>query len=518
MQEKTLLEVKGLSKSFGRLKANDQIELSIERGHIHALLGENGAGKSTLVKLLYGALQPDEGSIAWQGRSVRIDDPATARRLGIGMVFQHFSLFDALTVAENIALALPANRSLRNIARELAEVSRAYGLPVDPESHIADLSAGQRQRAEIVRCLMQDPSLIILDEPTSVLTPQEADDLFVTLRRLADEGRAVLYISHKLDEVRRLCHRATILRHGRVVARCDPSRETPASLARMMVGADVVAVSASAARSAGDVLLEAASLSAPSPQPFGTDLHDIGFRLHAGRIHAIAGIAGNGQSELFDVLSGELLLDRATDLRFRQAPIGRQGINARRRLGMAFVSENRLGHGTAPAMSLSENLFLSRAATDPGLVPLGLLNRWRARTTTRRIIKQFDVRSGRRDPEARQLSGGNLQKYVVGRELDRKPDLLVIDQPTWGVDAGAAARIRQALIDLAAAGAAVLVISQDLDEIFEIADVIAVLDRGRLSPFEPAIATNREALGLLMGGHAAAEQHAAAFATAEAGR
>jgi ABC-type uncharacterized transport system ATPase subunit len=237
-----LLQARGIVKVFGTLRANDSIDLQLMPHEIHALLGENGAGKSTLVKILYGLLQPNEGEIFWEGAPLRLNGPASARAAGIGMVFQHFSLFDNLTVAENVALALPPGRSFRAIAAEIASISKAYGLPLDPHRAVHTLSVGERQRIEIVRCLMQDPKLIILDEPTSVLTPQEADQLFVTLERIAGEGRAVLYISHRLEEVKRLCHTATVLRHGKKVATCDPRKETAASLARMMVGLDVAAV------------------------------------------------------------------------------------------------------------------------------------------------------------------------------------------------------------------------------------------------------------------------------------
>ena len=509
MTATTLLDISGITKRFGPLTANDSVHLTLEKGEIHALLGENGAGKSTLVKMLYGALQPDAGTINWHGEPIHIRDPAAARRLGIGMVFQHFSLFDALTVAENIALAMPPGRGLAGIAQELAETSKAYGLSVDAQSHIADLSAGQRQRAEIVRCLMQHPELIILDEPTSVLTPQEADDLFVTLERLASEGRAILYISHKLDEVRRLCHRATILRHGKVVAHCSPAEETPASLARLMVGADIHEIN-STLHEGGETVLVLEDLSAPSPNPFGTDLHNINLELQKGQISCIAGIAGNGQNELFDALSGELGSISTQSVSFKGQAIGHMGINARRRLGMAFVSEERNGHGAAPSFSLSENVFLTRVAKDRKLAPMGILNRFRSRAIKERVCEEFDVRRGVNDPEARQLSGGNLQKFIMGREIDSEPELIVINQPTWGVDAGAAARIRQVLANLADKGVAVLVISQDLDEIFEIADRVAVLDRGHLSPFVSANDTDREAIGLLMGGRASADTQAEA--------
>jgi simple sugar transport system ATP-binding protein len=492
-----LLEARGIVKRYGALTANDDVDLTVAPAEIHALLGENGAGKSTLVKILYGLVQPGEGSIAFEGRPVALASPAQARKLGIGMVFQHFSLFEALTVAENVALSLPAGAAMATIEAEVARLSAAYGLPLEPRREVWRLSVGERQRIEIVRALLQNPKLLILDEPTSVLTPQEADRLFETLQTLKAEGRSVLYISHKLDEVRRLCDRATILRAGRVVAACDPRTETAASLARLMVGADVGEVRA-AAHEPGAVRLAVNGLSLAAADTHGTTLRDIALDVRAGEIVGIAGIAGNGQDELFAALSGERRsTPGAITIDGREA--GDEGITARRKRGAAFVPEERLGHAAAPRFTLSENALLAGHATN-GFVRGGLIDRGAVAAWLGRVIKAFDVRMSGPDPEARALSGGNLQKFVVGRDILREPSLLVVAQPTWGVDAAAAATIRQALIDLAARGAAVLVISQDLDELFEISDRIAVISEGRLSEAAPARALTREQVGLMMGG------------------
>ena len=294
------LEAIGITKDFATLRANDNVDFAIRQGEIHALLGENGAGKSTLVKILYGALQPTAGEIRWKGKPVAIANPAAARTLGIGMVFQHFSLFDALTVADNIALALP-NEMRRGLADTIERVSQDYGLPLRPHAVVADLSVGERQRIEIVRCLLQSPELLIMDEPTSVLTPQEADSLFVTLQRLAGEGCAVLYISHRLEEVQRICHHATIMRRGKVVAETDPAKETAATLAQLMVGGDVLEVARPPGAS-GPVRLALGSLDLPSDDPFGVSLKSVSLDVHGGEVVAIAGIAGNGQGELFAAL------------------------------------------------------------------------------------------------------------------------------------------------------------------------------------------------------------------------
>jgi len=499
-----LLKVEGLSKVFGSFKACDNIDISIEPGEIHALLGENGAGKSTLVKMLFGVLEPTAGTIYWRNQPVVIASPGEARRIGIGMVFQHFSLFEALTVAENIALSLDRSVSIDRIADEAARLSREYGLPLDPRAHVADLSVGERQRIEIVRTLLQNPELVILDEPTSVLTPQEADRLFETLDKLRSEGRSVLYISHRLEEVRRICDRATVLRHGKVTGACDPRQETSGSLARMMVGSEVQGIHDKDFTPRDEVLLEARGLDAPARSPFAVSLKSIGLKVHAGEIVAIAGVAGNGQSELFDVLSGEVTVPRKDAVRIANHDVGQAGISARRLLGASFVPEERNGHAAVGDLPLSENVILARHRSDAkaylGLGMLKVLKRSVVRRTAARICEEMDVRKSGEDPAASALSGGNLQKFIVGRELDRQPRVLVVNQPTWGVDAGAASRIRQALIDRARAGAAVLVISQDLDEIFEIATRIAVISEGRLSEPESATSMTRERIGLLMGG------------------
>ncbi|WP_375455709.1 ABC transporter ATP-binding protein [uncultured Methylobacterium sp.] len=488
----------GIVKRFGDFTANDHVDLEIRAGEIHALLGENGAGKSTLMKILYGLLEPTEGVVTHGGNIVRLKNPEAARRIGIGMVFQHFSLCDNLTVAENIALVMPRGLGGRALAARIAALGATYGLHLDPARPVWSLSAGERQRIEIVRCLLQDPSLVILDEPTSVLTPGEADALFVVLERLRDEGRALLYISHRLDEVRRLCTRATILRGGRVVGACDPARESARSLAALMVGEQVGAVRPAPARAAGLERLTLDGLSLPAPGLHATALRGVALGVAAGEVVGIAGIAGNGQAELVAALSGEAPAE-AGAVRLDGKPVGTAGINARRRLGAAYVPEERNGHAAVPSMSLSENTVLSRHATAP-LTRLGLLRRAIARALAARVIAAFDVRKAGPDPAAGTLSGGNLQKFVVGREILAAPGILVVNQPTWGVDAAAAAHIRQALIDLAADGAAVLVISQDLDELFEIAGRIAVLHTGTLSPAVPTGTTSREAIGLLMGG------------------
>jgi general nucleoside transport system ATP-binding protein len=494
-----LLQTKGLIKRYGDFLANDAIDIEIHPHEIHALLGENGAGKSTLVKMIYGLIQPSDGEMLWQGNRMVLSGPSEARKLGIGMVFQHFSLFENLTVAENVALGLDGRESFKDMSARLMQVSASYGLPLDPKREVWQLSVGERQRIEIVRALMQNPKFLILDEPTAVLTPQEADQLFVVLNRLKQEGRAILYISHKLEEVKRLCDTATILRGGRKVATCNPKLETASSLARMMVGSEIKEVRPPTERKTTIPRLLVIDLNLEPDDPHGVRLKNISFELKGGEILGIAGVAGNGQGELFAALSGERRAKDPGTIVIEGIAAGHLSITQRRKLGAAFVPEERLGHGTAPRMKLSENALLTGHAASY-MVKRGFVNTQATLATVDRATETFDVRKARRDPEAASLSGGNLQKFVVGREMLRNPAVLVVSQPTWGVDAGAAAVIRQALLDLAGHGAAVLVTSQDLDELAEIADRIAVMFHGSLSASLATAEATREKLGLLMGG------------------
>jgi simple sugar transport system ATP-binding protein len=507
------LSLRGIVKRFPGCLANDHVNLDLDAGEIHALLGENGAGKSTLVKIAYGVLRADAGEIRWEGRPVAIASPAAARRLGIGMVFQHFSLFESLTVAENIALGLDEVMDGAALAARITEVSARYGLGLHPGRHVWSLSVGERQRIEIVRCLLQEPRLLIMDEPTSVLTPQEVERLFEILRRLAGEGRTILYISHKLEEIRALCDRATVMRGGRVVGSCDPRARSARALAEMMIGGDLVLPVRAHAAAVGAPLLEVRHLSTSTRDPFATSLKDVGLAVGAGEILGIAGVAGNGQAELLAALSGEAPADDPGAVMIDGRAAGHLPPRERRALGLAVVPEERLGRGAVPEMTLAENSILTDRAGQ-GLVRHGFVDHGAARGYAARVIDAFHVVARGFGAEARSLSGGNLQKFIIGREMLRRPRLLVVSQPTWGVDAGAAAQIHQALIDLARGGAAVLVISQDLDELFVLADRIAVLFHGRLSPAEPISTTSVERLGLLMGG--LFEQSAEAAALTEA--
>ncbi|MEL6103354.1 MAG: ABC transporter ATP-binding protein [Pseudomonadota bacterium] len=492
-----LLRLEGLTKAYPGVVANDAVDLSIKAGEVHALLGENGAGKSTLVKMIYGLIKPDAGFMEMSGAPFAPADPHAARLAGVGMVFQHFSLFEALTVAENIALGMENPPAMRALASQIRAVSETYGLPLAPERMVGDLSAGERQRVEIIRCLLGEPKLLIMDEPTSVLTPQEVSILFKTLKKLSAEGTAILYISHKLEEIRTLCDTATILRGGKVVDTCDPRQTSARELAEMMVGRGLTMPERQSV-TPGDPVLEIKALSLPAQSAFGMPLRDVLLTVREGEVLGIGGVAGNGQDELLAVLSGERISPTGT-LMLRGVDIGRLGPNARRRLGLLTAPEERLGHAAAPDMSLTENALLTGAARE-GLVRRGLVNWGAARGFAERIIEHFDVRTPGPGNAARSLSGGNLQKFVIGREVLQRPEVLVVNQPTWGVDAAAAASIRSALLALAAGGAAVVVISQDLDELMEISDRFAALNEGRLSNPMSIEDLNVDQIGLMLGG------------------
>ena len=504
------LELTGISKQYPAVRANDGVGLRVKPGEIHAVLGENGAGKSTLMKVIYGAVQPDEGEIRFNGQVVKVPSPAHARRLGISMVYQHFSLFDTLTAAENVWLGLDKGISLAQVTQRIGEVAHAYGLDVDALRPVHTLSVGERQRVEIVRALLTAPQLLILDEPTSVLTPQAVDKLFVTLRRLAENGCSILYISHKLDEIRALCHTCTVLRGGKVTGEVEPARESNASLSRLMIGAEPPQLQQRSAH-VGQRVLEVQGLNLTRQDPFGTDLHDIGFAVHAGEIVGLAGVSGNGQQELMAALSGEdpRAAPQAIHL-FGQA-IGAQSPTRRRQAGLHFVPEERLGRGAVPTLSLAQNTLLTRTENVSAagwIAPRGV------QRLAQDILERFHVRSGGPQASARSLSGGNLQKYIVGREISASPKLLIVSQPTWGVDVGAAAQIRSELLTLRDAGCAVLVVSEELEELFEISDRLFVIAKGRVSPMVPVAQASIEQIGEWMSGLWAAPAAPAATAAA----
>ncbi|WP_374664083.1 ABC transporter ATP-binding protein [Ramlibacter sp.] len=490
------LQLAHITKRYPAVVANDSVSLTVLPGETHAVLGENGAGKSTLMKIIYGSVKPDEGSVLFDGRPVHIRNPQEARALGISMVFQHFSLFDTLTVAENVWLGLDRRLTLQEVTHSITAKAQEYGLDIDPTRPVHTLSVGEMQRVEIIRALLTSPRLLILDEPTSVLTPQAVEKLFVVLKKLAAEGCSILYISHKLHEIRELCTACTVMRAGRVTGVCDPRQETNASLSRLMIGAEPPALE-HRERQPGEAVLRVRGLSLPREDQFGVDLEGIGFEVRAGEVVGIAGVSGNGQRELLYALSGEDTRSAPGAIEVAGQPVGRFGPAHRRHLGLHFVPEERLGRGAVPPLGLAHNLLLTRtdSVRASGWIDMGALRRQAAD-----IIQRFNVKAGGPDAPARSLSGGNLQKFIVGREIDARPKLLIVSQPTWGVDVGAAAQIRGEILALRDAGCAVLVLSEELEELFEISDRLHVIAKGRLSPSVPRAEATVSRIGEWMSG------------------
>ncbi len=495
------VECRGLAKSFGAVRANDGVDLGVERGSVHGIIGENGAGKSTLMSLLYGHLSPDAGELLVHGRNVRWRSPKDAIAAGIGMVHQHFVLVDAFTVLENLLLGGEGGPLLRGAARraraDLARLGRELGLGLDPDAVAGTLPVGLRQRLEIVKALHRGADILILDEPTAVLTPQESAGLFAVLRRLAGEGRTVLLITHKLREIAAVTDRVSVMRAGRVVATLDTAASDPRTLAELMIGRrphpPPPAPAAERGEGAGAPALEVAALTA-------SGLRGIGFSVRAGEIVAIAGVAGNGQSELLAALAGTIPMRGSVRIGGREA--SRRDAAGRRALGLAHIPEDRLGMGLIVEFTAAENFVLGDQRAAPFArfrltAPTAIARAARAR------MADYDVRPADPDAPAGALSGGNQQKLVCAREMARRPCLLLAGQPTRGVDIGAGELIHRRLRELQAAGTAILLVSADLDEIRALADRILVIEGGRIVGALPPDAGDRE-LGLMMGGAAAA--------------
>ena len=501
------LQLVGITKRYPAVVANSGVALTVQPGEIHAVLGENGAGKSTLMKIIYGAVQPDEGSVHFNGQAVQVRNPQEARARGIAMVFQHFSLFDTLTVAENVWLGLDKRHTLAEVTERIRAKASEYGLGIDPLRPVHTLSVGEMQRVEIIRALLTQPQLLILDEPTSVLTPLAVEKLFVVLRRLASEGCSILYISHKLHEIRALCTACTVLRGGKVTGVCNPAEESNASLSRLMIGAEPPALTHRVVQT-GATVLRVQDLSLPRADQFGVDLLDLQLEVKAGEVVGIAGVSGNGQKELLYALSGEDQRAEPASIQVAGQNAGRLGPSQRRALGLHFVPEERLGRGAVPTMGLAHNLLLTRsdAVTGSGWIKVRALQKH-----AQAIIERFQVKAGGPNSAAKSLSGGNLQKFIVGREIDANPQLLIVSQPTWGVDVGAAAQIRGEILALRDAGCAVLVVSEELDELFEICDRLHVVAKGQLSPSMPRAEATVQRIGEWMSGlwHADVQAHLA---------
>jgi simple sugar transport system ATP-binding protein len=492
------LELTSITKRYPSVIANDDVSLKVEPGQIHAVLGENGAGKSTLMKIIYGAVAPDSGRIVLNGQEVHIKNPAQARSLGVSMVFQHFSLFENFTVAQNVWLGLDEALDLKAVTNLIKEKANAYGLDIEPTRVVHSLSVGEMQRVEIIRALLTNPQLLILDEPTSVLTPQAVEKLFEVLQKIAAQGCSILYISHKLDEIRQLCSACTVLRGGRVTGFCNPQFESNDSLSRMMIGAEVPTLNKTQ-NAGGRLALNVRDLSLASREPFGVDLSHVNLSVHGGEIVGIAGVSGNGQSELLQLLSGEDVSAAASSISIFDAPVGTLGPNVRRDLGLHFVSEDRLNRGVVAQMSLEENMLLTRKES-VGKNFVAWIDKVHLKQQTQEIIRRFRVKAPGPQARASSLSGGNLQKYIVGREIDAQPKVLIISQPTWGVDVGSSMQIRGELMALKNKGCAILVVSEDLDELLEMCDRLYVMAKGRLSASLDQSQMERSRVGVWMSG------------------
>lgn len=502
-----VLRLAGITRRFGGVLANDAIDLTLNRGEILALLGENGAGKTTLMNILFGQYAADSGTVELFGKPLPPGNPAAALAAGLGMVHQHFTLADNLSVLDNILLGtVPLGRPSLGRAGAGARVrtlAQDFGLAVDPAARVGDLSVGERQRVEILKALYRDARVLILDEPTAVLTPQESTALFATLRRAAAGGLSVIFISHKLDEVMTASHRVVVLRHGRVVGEVATARTTPEALAALMVGAPAPRLSIRPGR-AGPVLLALDKVHAGQGGLRGIDL-----ALRSGQITGIAGVAGNGQAALSDLISGLLGVQAGTLLVDGQI---QRRWSPRRALarGIGRIPEDRHRTGTVASFTVTENVILERYAGPP-FSRAGLMDWGAARRAAASIIARFDVRCEGPEAPIRLLSGGNMQKLILGRVLDAGPRIILANQPVRGLDVGAISYVQGQLIAARDAGAAILLISEDLDEIIALSDVIHVMFKGRLSAPLPRGACSAADIGLLMGGTGFADEvgHAA---------
>ncbi|UCN13750.1 ABC transporter ATP-binding protein [Cellulomonas iranensis] len=503
------LELRGITKRFGTLVANDAIDLVVEPGQIHCLLGENGAGKSTLMNVLYGLLRADAGQILLDGAPQRFDGPGDAMRAGIGMVHQHFMLVPVLTVAENVVLGDedvrgPGWLDMRTARRRVREISERFGFDLDPDALVGDLPVGVQQRVEIVKALARDARVLVLDEPTAVLTPQETDELMATMRRLADAGTALVFITHKLREVREVADRITVIRHGRVAGAAEPGTTTR-ELARLMVGRDVtLTVDRPPARPRGDGLrVDGLTVRDASGRAL---VDDVTLQVRGGEVLGIAGVQGNGQTELVEAITG-LRAPSAGTVRLGDDDLTRAGVRAVLAAGVGHVPEDRTHDGLVGEFSIAENLVLDRSFGPP-FVRRGEVRRAHLAEFARQRVEEFDVRTSSIRTQVRRLSGGNQQKVVIARELARPLRLLVAAQPTRGVDVGSIEFIHRRIVETRDAGTAVVVVSTEIDEVLGLADRIAVMYRGRVVGVVPA-GTSREVLGLMMAGTPIEETDAA---------
>ncbi len=492
----SMLEMNGITKRFPGVLANDSVDFDVLPGEVHTLLGENGAGKSTLMKILFGLYSADEGTVAFEGAPLEIDSPAAAIEAGIGMIHQHFMLVPTFTVTENVALGLGIS-DMGLVRERLTELAGNYGLDVDPDALVWQLAVGERQRVEILKALYRDARLLVLDEPTAVLTPQEVNDFFVTLRQIADDGRGLIFISHKLHEVMALSDRITVLRDGRVTGSTTPAETSRQQLAQMMVGRPVKLAPDKPPVSAGVARLEIQGLSVMGDRD-ALAVQGVDLSVREGEIVGIAGVSGNGQRELCEAVAG-----------LRSAAAGSVGLDGQditgasprqcRSAGLAFVPEERMLHGAVAEFSVNENLMLLNHDSSE-FSRWGFLKLPALRERAGRLVKHYDVKTPSIDTPTSALSGGNIQKLIMARELSAEPAVLLAAQPTRGVDIGAAEYIHERLIAQREQGTAVLVVSEDLDEVMALADRVAVMFEGWIVAVIDRSECTVEDLGLLMAG------------------
>ncbi|MCY3577366.1 MAG: ABC transporter ATP-binding protein [bacterium] len=495
-----MLEMRGITKRFPGVVANEDVDFTVLPGQVHTLLGENGAGKSTLVKILYGLYQPDEGSITFDGSPVNIDSPSVAIRTGIGMIHQHFMLVDTLTVAENVALGLGKPLSLTNlqpIRQRIREVSEEFGLHVDPDAYIWQMAVGERQRAEIVKALYRNVRLLVLDEPTAVLTPPEVSDLFVTLRQLSSDGRGLVFISHKLNEVMEISDEITVLRDGQVSGRTTPAESSRESLAMMMVGRPVEFTRTLAEQEPGDPKLEVKNLRVRGDRE-ELAVHDVNIDVRAGEIVGIVGVSGNGQRELAEAIvglreieSGEIFIDGQ--------PVKTPTPKQVRSMGLAYVPEERMKYGSIGDFTVAENLVMVDY-DQPPYARSGLLSLRTIESRSKQLVSDYSIRTPSTETLTRKLSGGNIQKVVIAREFSGDADMLLVAQPTRGIDIGAAEYIHEQLLTQRSQGRAILLISEDLDEVMALSDRLVVMYEGSVMGRVSREDATIEQVGLLMSG------------------
>ena len=494
-----IIEFQNISKFYPGVIANDDISFSIKQQSIHAILGENGAGKSTLVKILYGHSFHDSGQILINSQQVEIKNPFDAKKLGINMVFQHFSLFESLSVYENLILGIDENLSFKKLKENTIEICNKYGFNLNLDSPISSLSVGERQTVEIVRALLNNPKILILDEPTSVLTPFEIERLFNIIKKLVKDGLTVLFISHKLEEIINLTNYVTILRSGKVIGTYETHQETPESLGLKMLGYEVPALNKKQVINSDKSIFEIKNLSTNYSDPFSVNLKDINLQIKKGEIMGIAGVAGNGQNELMDILTNESDENFQGEIIFKNINISKLSTFERRKLSISFVTEQRLGHSAVPEMTLEENVLLSLNYKSD-FSKNDLINFDNISDYTKKIIKEFNVSAPSSISKAGELSGGNLQKFIIGREILSNPDLLILSQPTWGIDVGSESFIRKSLLELSEKGISILIISHDIEELIELCHQISVIYQGKLSKSLTTENVDMTQLGKYMGG------------------